>query len=120
MDPTGHKLKPRRHPRFLIHELVMVSGLESEKVQTILGYSSDLSEGGLSAEIQRDLPLGVSYSMWLIFRNEKEMLRCRAILRHRTGKAHGFEFINPSFAQLQLIRQICTRVSYQPAAGEMA
>ena len=64
MDPTGHKLKPRRHPRFLIHELVMV--------------------------------------------------------RHRTGKADGFEFINPSFAQLQLIRQICTRVSYQPAAGEMA
>jgi len=72
--------------------------------------SIELSESGMSAVISDALEVGEMVKIEPVANS-----RASAVVRRRTGKVYGFEFIDLSPAHAQKIREVCKCLyRYQP------
>ena len=84
--------------------IVQVFGKEDLRVH---GRCFEIGEGGLGAVITSEFPGGEMVSLELSFSQASGVQRLRAVVRHRMGFLHGFEFLGLEPEQREVIRAYC-------------
>jgi len=108
---TQHRSSTRRVARYRTEiPLIVHVLLKSEDVR-IHGRCFEIGELGLGAVITSELPAGEVVSLELSFPQSPDVPRLRAVVRHRMGFLHGFEFIALPPEQKELIRSYCRSLS---------
>ena len=98
----------RRHRRFNRYKLdirVSVTRDNGGTKETLNGRCRHLGEGGLGAVLAGELPSGEVVGLEFTLPGHKEPMRMRAVVRHRHGFHHGFEFLTVTPTQLESIRK---------------
>jgi len=105
-SPTQQRISTRRVTRYRtdIPLIVQVFGKEDLRVH---GRCFEIGEGGLGAVITSEFPGGEMVSLELSFSQASGVQRLRAVVRHRMGFLHGFEFLGLEPEQREVIRAYC-------------
>jgi len=96
----------RRMPRFRTDLPLIVRVLGQEGYLRVHGRCTEISEGGLGAVTTAELAAGEIVSLEVPL-PERGTLEVRAVVRHRMGFLHGFEFISLPPAQADVLRTFC-------------
>jgi PilZ domain len=107
LPPTVHHASTRRVARYRTEVPVVVRVLVDGKYVDIPGRCFEIGEGGLGAVITREFPAGEMVSLELSFPQLPALEPLRAVVRHRMGFLHGFEFLGLSPEQREVIRAYC-------------
>ncbi len=90
--PEG--IDKRRHPRVPVDVRMMVRVTTSAVTTRFKAKSVDISESGLACRLPEDLPDGQAVMLEFALPMCPESFKVHAIVRHRRGSRHGFEFVN--------------------------
>lgn len=98
--------RPRRaFPRYPVQTSFLIIDDEAPANAVSYGESSDLSEGGMGGILEQKLDLPLQRVVLLrVTLSAETALTTRASLRHRAGARHGFQFLDLTAAQLQIVR----------------
>lgn len=99
--------KPRSLRRFRVAVPVLLKMERAGVSETIHGESVNLSESGTGAQFDRELRVGEVVSLNLHLSPGQIFLKVPAQVRHSSGRIHGFEFLQTTPAQRQLVRLAC-------------
>jgi DNA-binding response OmpR family regulator len=99
--------KPRSLRRFRVEVPVLLKMERAGRSETIRGQSVNLSETGTGASFDRELRVGEVVSLNLHLASGQISLKVPAQVRHSSGRVHGFEFLQTTPAQRQLVRLAC-------------
>jgi CheY-like chemotaxis protein len=99
--------KPRSLRRFRVEVPVLLNVERAGKKETIRGQSVNLSESGTGASFDGELRVGEVVSLKLHLSPGQIFLKVPAQVRHSSGRIHGFEFLQTTPAQRQLVRMAC-------------
>ena len=102
----------RKSSRFLI-DLRLLVHTTTNSDRPLHGRSSNLSEGGLGGTIAGDIPLGSIVELEFQMPGIERALRIKAEVRYRQGFQYGFQFINATPQQMEVIRR---ETKYLPLA----
>ena len=80
--------------------------LDNEHLE-VHGRCFEIGEGGLGAVITRELPAGEIVLLEVSFPKLPALEPLRAVVRHRMGFLHGFEFLTLTPEQLEVVRAYC-------------
>lgn len=108
-----HKTSARRFARYRTEIPIIVRVLSQEGYVRVHGRCFEIAEAGLGAVITSELPAGEMVSLEFTIPNAPDPYVIRAVVRHRMGFLHGFEFINLLPEQRESIRKLCNKL--QPA-----
>lgn len=108
-----HKSSTRRYARYRTELPLIVKVLGQEGYVRVHGRCFEVAENGLGAVITSEFRPGEMVSLELSFPEVPELQVIRAVVRHRMGFLHGFEFISPLPEQREYIRAYCRTL--QPA-----
>ncbi len=97
----------RKFSRFHFDQLVKVIYLEGGKQRSVVGRSSDLSEGGLGAVIPEPLEPGTELTVEVALGTPHADLVAAGVVRRRRGFHHCIEFLELTAEQAQQIRAAC-------------
>lgn len=97
----------RRVPRYRTELHLIVRVLREGGYESVHGRCFEIGEGGLGAVITSELPSGEMVSLELSFPQAPDVQLLRAVVRHRMGFLHGFEFVGLATEQRELIRTYC-------------
>jgi hypothetical protein len=97
----------RRVPRYRTELALVVRVLGEKGYVSVPGRCFEIGEGGLGAVITSELSAGEMVSLELSFPQVPEVQLLRAVVRHRMGFLHGFEFVGLLPEQLEMIRTFC-------------
>lgn len=103
----------RRVPRYRTDLPLIVRMLGEEGYLRVHGRCTEISESGLGAVTTAELNTGEIVSLALPVPEGKEM-ELRAVVRHRMGFLHGFEFISLLPAQAEQLREFCRGLIEDP------
>jgi PilZ domain len=105
-SPTQQRISTRRVTRYRtdIPLIVHVWGKEDLRVH---GRCFEIGEGGLGAVITSEFPAGEMVSLELSLSQAPGVQQLRAVVRHRMGFLHGFEFLGLQPEQREVIRAYC-------------
>src|SRR5688572_2613006 len=103
--------KPRSLRRFSVEVPVMLNIQREGVSETLRGQSLNLSESGTGAAFDGELRVGEVVSLNLHLSPVNIYLRVPAQVRHSSGRIHGFEFLQTTPAQRQLVRLACETMS---------
>ena len=105
-SPTQQRISTRRVTRYRtdIPLIVYVLGKEDLRIH---GRCFEIGEGGLGAVITSEFPAGEVVSLELLLPQIRDVDRLRAVVRHRMGFLHGFEFLGLQPEQREVIRAYC-------------
>ena len=92
----------RRHPRYRFSVPIIIRSADGTVKR---GISIEISESGLSAITSDSLKLDDTVELEPIAGG-----KAQAVVRRNTGKVYGFEFLNLSAEQIQLITESCKRL----------
>jgi hypothetical protein len=106
-SPTVHPASTRRVARYRTELPVTVRVLVAEQYVTVGGRCFEIGEMGLGAVIARELPAGEVVSLELSLPQPHQTEPLRAVVRHRMGFLHGFEFVGLVPEQRERIRAYC-------------
>lgn len=67
----------------------------------------DISRGGLSLFMTREIPIGVSVQLDFLLPYSSTPLLLRGVVRTRSGFNHGIEFVEPTDEQQEIIERAC-------------
>jgi PilZ domain len=103
-DPALYSMGPdapgrRKHSRYLFSEAMTV---RSEQGMEMPGISVEMSARGMSAVVSRLLREGETVQLEPVAGG-----RTAALVRHKLGRLHGFEFVDLSADQLAKIAESC-------------
>jgi len=113
-NPTSdRKSSTRRYARYRTELPLIVKVLGQEGYVRVHGRCFEVAENGLGAVITSEFRPGEMVSLEFSFPDVSEVQVIRAVVRHRMGFLHGFEFINPLPEQREYIRAYCRTL--QPA-----
>ncbi len=101
------KSSTRRFARYRTELAVIVKVLAPEGFVRIHGRCFEIAEAGLGAVITSELNPGEMTSLELMLPEHSEALAIRAVVRHRMGFLHGFEFVGILPDQREQIRAYC-------------
>ncbi len=101
------KSSTRRFARYRTEMAVIVKVLAPEGYVRIHGRCFELAEAGLGAVITSELNPGEMTSLEFVLPEQSETLGIRAVVRHRMGFLHGFEFVGILPDQREQIRNYC-------------
>jgi hypothetical protein len=76
----------------------------------IHGRCFEIAEAGLGAVITSELVAGEMITLEFSIPDVPEVFVMRAVVRHRMGFLHGFEFIGALPAQGELIQAFCQKL----------
>ena len=105
--PTVHHASTRRVARYRTEIPVVVRVLVDGEYLDVPGRCFEIGEGGLGAVITREFPAGEMVSLELSLSQLTPQTPLRAVVRHRMGFLHGFEFLGLSPEQREMIRAYC-------------
>lgn len=101
---TG-KMRVRNFPRYHLDQRVSVRATLAGKTTTLLGRTSDISEGGVGIVIPESLDVGTEVQVEVGMGSG--VVTASAVVRHRRGFHHGLEFLELAPAQGEQIRRAC-------------
>jgi len=114
VNPTSdRKSSTRRYARYRTELPLIVRVLGQDGYVRVHGRCFEIAENGLGAVITSEFRPGEMVSLELSFPEVTEIQAIRAVVRHRMGFLHGFEFISPLPEQKEHIRGYCRTL--QPA-----
>jgi PilZ domain len=99
----------RRFPRFRTDFPLIVRVLGQDGYLRVHGRCTEIAERGLGAVTSAELVTGEIVSLELPIPANQRM-ELRAVVRHRMGFLHGFEFISLQPGQGDLIREFCDQL----------
>src|SRR5579862_6512297 len=102
-----HKSATRRYARFRTEIPIIVKVLGKDGYVRIHGRCFEIAEAGLGAVITSELVAGEMITLEFSIPDVPEAFVMRAVVRHRMGFLHGFEFIGALPAQSELIQKFC-------------
>ena len=108
-----HKSSTRRYARYRTEIPVIIKVLGQEGYLRIHGRCFELAENGLGAVITSEFRAGEMVSVEFSLPGSEALQTMRAVVRHRMGFLHGFEFVGLLPDQRDLIRDYCRKL--QPA-----
>jgi hypothetical protein len=106
-SPAVHPASTRRVARYRTELPVIVRVLVADEYVCVPGRCFEVGEMGLGAVIARELPAGEMVSLELSLPQLHPTQPLRAVVRHRMGFLHGFEFVSLVPEQRELIRAFC-------------
>ena len=110
--PTQHRSSTRRVARYRTEIPLIVRILaENDEPVRVHGRCFEIAEAGLGAVITSELPAGEMVSLELSLPQVPDVQRLRAVVRHRMGFLHGFEFVSLLPQQREAIRAYCRTLS---------
>jgi len=102
-----HKSSTRHYARYRTELPVIVKILEKDGYLRIHGRCFELAQAGLGAVITSELAPGEMTTLEFSIPDVKEAFVVRAVVRHRMGFLHGFEFIGLLTEQRDHIEAFC-------------
>jgi hypothetical protein len=102
-----HKSATRRYARYRTELPVIVKLLGKDGYVRIHGRCFEIAEAGLGAVITSELAAGEMITLEFSIPDVSEPFVIRAVVRHRMGFLHGFEFIGMLPRQSELIQTFC-------------
>jgi len=108
-----HRSATRRFARFRTDIPLIVKVLGQNGYFRVHGRCFEIAEAGLGAVITSELTAGEMVSLEFSVASSPDPLGVRAVVRHRMGFLHGFEFIGLSSEMREAIRAFCQKL--QPA-----
>lgn len=102
-----HKTSTRRFARYRTELPVIVKVLGKDGYIRIHGRCFELAEAGLGAVITSELPAGEMVTLEFSLPGVAEAYVLRAVVRHRMGFLHGFEFVGAPPEQREQVRAFC-------------
>ena len=103
---SGKEREHRRFPRRRTDLPLIVKVLGQDGYVRIHGRCTEIAESGLGAVVTAELSAGEMVSLELRLSNGIE-LSLRAVVRHRMGFYHGFEFVGLEREQTEPIVAYC-------------
>jgi hypothetical protein len=104
---TVYPPSTRRVARYRTEIPVIMRVLVEEDYVCVHGRCFEIGEGGLGAVIAREFSAGEMVSVEFSLPQFQKLGRLRAVVRHRMGFLHGFEFVGLVPEQRELIRAYC-------------
>ena len=101
------KSSTRRFARYRTEMPVIVKVLGPEGYMRIHGRCFEIAEAGLGAVITSELNIGEMTTLDFTPSDHPETFSIRAVVRHRMGFLHGFEFVNILPDQREQLRNYC-------------
>jgi hypothetical protein len=101
----------RRFARYRTELPVIVKVLGQEGYVRVHGRCFEIAELGLGAVITSELTPGEMTALEFYLPSQSEPFILRAIVRHRMGFLHGFEFVGIVPAQREQIRSFCRNLT---------
>ena len=108
----------RRVPRYRTEIPLVVRVLGEDGYLSVHGRCFEIGERGLGAVITSELAAGEMVSLELSFPQVSDVQLLRAVVRHRMGYLHGFEFVGLLPEQQELIRTYCRTLQAWPPRME--
>lgn len=108
-----HKSSTRRYARYRTEIPLIVRVLGQDGYMRIHGRCFEIAENGLGAVVTSEFASGEIVSLEFSLPEQSEMMVLRAVVRHRMGFLHGFEFIGLLPEQRDQIKAYCRTL--QPA-----
>src|SRR5271167_976402 len=105
-----HKSSTRRYARYRTELPVIVKVLGKDGYMRIHGRCFEIAEAGLGAVITSELVAGEMVTLEFSIPEVSEPFVMRAVVRHRMGFLHGFEFIGALSEQGDLIQTFCQKL----------
>jgi hypothetical protein len=106
LTPSGTEDERRWERQSVVIPVNITVFLEGER-HSFRGQASDISRGGMSLFLTRELPFGTSVTLELLIPYNRTEFVVRGVVRNRDGFTHGVEFLNPSPQQQQMIERTC-------------
>lgn len=103
----------RRFPRYRTDLPLIVKVLGENGYSRIHGRCSEIAESGLGAVISAELSPGEMVALELSLYEGCD-LAIRAVVRHRMGFLHGFEYVNTPAEQRRSIVDYCRNLLPMP------
>jgi len=107
-----HKSSTRRYARYRTEMPLIVRVLGENGYMRIHGRCFEIAENGLGAVITSEFAAGEMVSLEFSIPGS-EAMTLRAVVRHRMGFLHGFEFVGLLAEQGEQIKAYCRTL--QPA-----
>lgn len=92
--PAPGSTNKRRHQRVPLDVRMMVRVTTSAVTTRFKARSVDISESGLACRLPEDLLDGQAVMLEFALPLCPESFKVQAVVRHRRGSRHGFEFVN--------------------------
>jgi hypothetical protein len=102
-----HKSSARHYARYRTELPLIVKVLGQDGYMRVHGRCFELAEAGLGAVITSELVPGEMVSLEFSIPEVAEAFAMRAVVRHRMGFLHGFEFIGLLPEQREHIKIFC-------------
>ena len=97
----------RRWERHAITVPVNVTLLVNGERTKFHSQATDVSRGGLSVFMTREIAVGVSLQLDFVLPYSSTPLSIRGVVRTRSGFNHGIEFIGATPAQEEAVERAC-------------
>jgi PilZ domain len=101
----------RRHPRYLLNAPLMAIPETEEPQIGVQSYAMDISESGVGGLFEKSWDVGSRVKLEVSLPIDRTLLKVGAIVRHHTGVRYGFEFMEMSPEQRQIVRNVCRVLS---------
>ncbi|MGA8302024.1 MAG: PilZ domain-containing protein [Terriglobales bacterium] len=97
----------RRWERHAVTVPVSVSLLVNGERTKFHSQATDISRGGLSLFMTREIAIGVRLQLDFVLPYSSTPMTLRGVVRTRTGFNHGVEFVRPTAEQQEAIERTC-------------
>jgi hypothetical protein len=108
-----HRSSVRRYARYRTEMPLIVRVLGQDGYIRIHGRCFEIGENGLGAVITSEFAAGEMVSLEFTIPGMEELMTLRAVVRHRMGFLHGFEFVGLLPEHCERIKAYCRTL--QPA-----
>ena len=102
-----HKSSTRRFVRYRTELPLIVRVLGEDGYMRVHGRCFEINDSGLGAVVTSEFRPGEMVSLELAIPEVEEVQVVRAVVRHRMGFLHGFEFVGILPEQQAYIRTYC-------------
>ena len=107
VTPLPGDASTRRYARYRTELPLIVKVLGQDGYLRIHGRCFEIAENGLGAVITSEFRSGEMVSLEFSIPSVKEVQNYRAVVRHRMGFLHGFEFVGILPEQREQIKSYC-------------
>jgi len=102
-----HKSSTRRFARYRTELPLIVKVLGQNGYMRVHGRCFEINDSGLGAVVTSEFRPGEMVSLEFSIPDVSDALILRAVVRHRMGFLHGFEFVGALPEQRERIRAYC-------------
>jgi hypothetical protein len=97
----------RRWERHAVTIPITISLLLDGQPSKLRAQASDVSKGGLSLFITREIAIGVGLLVDFVLPYHSTPLALRGVVRTRSGFNYGIEFLSPTPEEQEIIERTC-------------